>query len=191
MSFITPIISFLTQSPARSIATIQGYITLQESTTDSLELTSHPVQQGASITDHAYRKPIQLSLSIQFAPATITGKISNAISPSLNGQVDSLVTSYQKLLALQNQLQPFAITTAKRTYGSMMMTSLSVTTDKKTENVLSVSASFQEVIIVNVTVVQVPKSALRTPNKNQSTMNAGKKSALLVGSQAIKGVLGG
>lgn len=177
--------SFLTVGNSRTIQDISGYITINESSSDVLEITQHPVQQGATIADHAFVKPNQLSVQIQFAEAGITDNLSagaNALffgSQKTNVANGSLRETYQKLLDLQASRTPFSIVTPKRIYNSMLFTTLSVTTDKKSENVLSVSASFQQVIIVSVTTVIVPRSKLKRPGKNGGTQNAGKKSAFL------------
>lgn len=146
----------------RLIGNIIPDVTIEESTTDSIELTSHPVQQGAAITDHKYRKPVTLKMNIMQAG---------------NDQAD-LATKYKSLVDLQNSTSLFDVTTPKRIYKNMQIKSLGVTTDKNTENILSISADMQEVIIVNVTVTNVPARAKqKTPAKTGATENAGAKSA--------------
>ena len=41
-----------------------GYVTITESSIDALEITQQPVQQGASIADHAFKKPGTLTIQI-------------------------------------------------------------------------------------------------------------------------------
>lgn len=194
MSFITPIVSFLSSAPGRSISNITGFITVNESTTDTVEVTKQPVQQGAMIADHAFVKPIALSMQIQFQPATLTTALTNlagslfSATPTPN---QSSADTYQQILALQNALQPIIVTTPKRTYSNMLITSVGVTTDKKTENVLAVSIAFEEILIVSVTAVSVPRSKLRNAGKNGATVKAGKKSAALVIAQAINASIQG
>ena len=48
--------------PRRSIGTFAAQVTLEESHSDQLEISDHPVQQGASITDHAYKRPAELTI---------------------------------------------------------------------------------------------------------------------------------
>ena len=42
----------------RSIGGIIPDVTIEEVHTDEIELTQHPVQQGAAITDHKFKKPV-------------------------------------------------------------------------------------------------------------------------------------
>lgn len=156
----------------------KDYVTITESSVDALEITQQPVQQGAPISDHAFKKPTTLSIQI-------------LLSSSLT---KSLASIYQDLLMLQAAFQPFNCTTPKRTYYNMLFASLSVTTEKGTENILSVNASFQQIITVPVGVTTLSKSQLRNPSSNSGVQAAGGKqlqSAAYTGWNALTGLAGG
>jgi hypothetical protein len=87
---------------------------------------------------------------------------------------------YASLLALQSALTPVTVTTLKRAYYNMMLKTLKVTTNKLTENVLSINCVFQEAIIVSVATTIVPASQLKVPGSNLGTQSVGNKSALAV-----------
>lgn len=70
----------------------------------------------------------------------------------------------------------------------MLLAALGVTTDKKSENILSVNCSFQEVLIAPVTVVAVPRSQLKNPGSNDATKTVGNKSILKTGADTLKGI---
>jgi hypothetical protein len=167
MSILSQPLTFLAIPPTRSFAGIKGYVTLTESTVDKLTITKQPVQQGATISDHAFKEPVSISIQMLFG----------------NNLFQSLSQVYQSLLALQQPVPPnilatFPVSTPKRTYNNMLLTTLTCTTNKQTENVLSISATFEEVITVPVTTTTVPPSQLQDAATNQGTQNAGKKSAL-------------
>lgn len=146
----------------RLIGTIIPDLVIEEQTTDAYEITSHPVQQGASISDHKYKKPITLAMSIQFKGANQA----------------ELGDTYQSLLTLQDGDDVFDVTTLKRIYHNMQIKSLAVTTDKETENILKVMAEFQEVIIVSVQTTDgfPPKANQKNPKKTAKTKKSGSKS---------------
>lgn len=169
MSFLSQPISLFSIGPSRSFGGIDGYVTITESAVDAIEITQHPVQQGAPIADHAFKKPTGFSIQMLFT----------------DNLTQSLSDIYQKLLDLQLSFVPFACITPKRTYNNMLFASLTNTTDKKTENCLSIAASFQEIIIVPVLTTVVPRSQLKTPGNNGGTQNGGKKSALKSLAQGI------
>lgn len=177
MSFLSQPLTLFSIGPKRSFGGIDGYVTISESTTDALEITQQPVQQGAMISDHAFKKPVSFSMQMLFSDNTGFFAIS--------GITTSLAEIYESLLDLQDTLEPFDVVTPKRVYTNMMLQSLGMTTDKKTENCLAITASFQEVIIVQVTTTLVPRSKQKNPGKTGGILNAGKKSALLTLKQGI------
>lgn len=155
----------------RSIGDIIPDVVVEETHSDEMEVTQHPVQQGASISDHAYKKPATLKMSLMF------GK--NDIS-----------TTYQKLLKMQNEAQLVDVITGKRAYKNMILKSLSVTTNKETNTILSVSAELVEVIIVSVTVTNVPARAKqKNAGKTGATKKAGSKQTAPVKEEKKKSAL--
>lgn len=169
MSFLSQPLSFISIPPQRTFAGFSGYVTINETTTDALEITQQPIQNGASIADHAFKKPIGFSAQYLF---------SDNLTQSLSGL-------YTALQNLQVSFTPFSVITPKRTYSNMLLAILGQTTDKKTENCLSLNLSFQEALIVSVGTTIVPRSQLRNPGSNGGTTSVGNKSALLVTAQGI------
>jgi hypothetical protein len=160
------------------IGTIAVTCVVNEQTNDTLTITKQPVQQGASITDHAYMEPTTFSHTIYFAAPGFTGG-------------KSLAQIYQDLLALQVSAVPFDIVTPKRIYHSMLLTSLSMTTDKLTENCLAIHASYQQIIIVPILSGTVPRIRQKNAGSTGATQNAGNKSLALSSTQSVApGVLG-
>jgi hypothetical protein len=172
MSFLSQPISLIPVKPLRKIGEITVNVILNESTNDTLTITKQPVQQGASITDHAYKEPTVLSMSAYFQD--------NSFSVgAIFGGAGGLAKIYQDLLDLQESRVPFDVITPKRIYRQMLMATLGCTTDKNTENILAITMSFQEIIIVSVSTTTVPRIKQKRPGTTGATENAGKKSALL------------
>ena len=147
--------------PRRSIGPFNATVTLEEIASDDLEITQHPVQQGATITDHAYLKPATVHIKIMF-----------------NAADAPLAETYAKLRQLQASREPFDVVTGKRVYKNMLLKSLGQTNDAQTENVLSISAELQEIFIVQVETTTVPpRKQQANPGKTGATENAGQKSA--------------
>jgi hypothetical protein len=175
MGFLDQPLSLISIAPNRSFGGVNAYVTITESSNDTTTITKQPVQQGAAISDHKYNEPTTFSTSILFK--------NNLLSASLT-------KIYQNLLALQSTSVPFDVITPKRIYHNMLISTLAVTTDRNTENVLAVNVSFQEVIIVNVTTTQVPRTKQKNPGSNGATQNAGKKSAALSLVQGVGALFG-
>lgn len=172
MSFLSQPLQNILIRPVRMVGTIAVQCVVNEQTNDTLTITKQPVQQGASITDHAYLEPTTFSHSIYFAaPGFIGGK--------------SLAQIYQDLLDLQATAVPFDIVTPKRIYHSMLLTSISQTTDKLTENCLAIHANYQQIIIVPILAGTVPRIRQKNPGSTGATQNGGNKSVLLQGSNSV------
>jgi len=147
--------------PQRRLGEFTGYVIVEEQGTDSLEITQHPVQDGSSIADHAFSLPQELTMRIMYDDAQ-----------------RPLDETYEKLLKLQSDREPFDVITGKRIYRNMLMSALTMTTDKETENVLYLTMTLQEVIIVQVEITSVPPRARQAqPARTGGTSNAGAKSA--------------
>ncbi len=173
MSAIQPAIPAVI-APVRSIGPFTAYVTVEEVASDDLEITQHPVQQGASIADHAYVKP-----------ATVTIKF------VMNADAMPLPELYEKLLKLQSSREPFDVITGKRQYKNMLLKSIAQTTDRQTEHVLSITAQLQEVRIVAVEVTSVPaRHKHKAPGKTGATQNAGTKKPEPKRKSAIKALAG-
>src|SRR5262245_24664411 len=107
------LVGILSAQPHRNIGGIVMNITIEEEGTDELEITEHPVEQGASISDHAYKRPAYLR---------VRAASSNS-SRQAAGNPNYAQDVYNKLLALQSNGQVFTVVTGKRTYNNMLMRS--------------------------------------------------------------------
>lgn len=147
--------------PLRLIGPFSATVTIEEIASDDLEITQHPVQQGATITDHAYLKPATVIMQIMFSADDAP-----------------LAETYDKLRQLQSSREPFDVVTGKRAYKNMLFKSLGQTNDAQTENVLSISAELQEIFIVQVDTTTVPpRRQQANPGKTGAIENAGQKNA--------------
>jgi hypothetical protein len=160
-------------SPKRSINSSLGsfslYVMIEERHHDELVITDHPVEQGAAISDHAYKKPSELTMTIGWTNSSLA-----SIGTLQFGNYSR--STYQDLLALQKQRIPFDISTGKRKYSNMLIQSLDTTTDAKTENSLIVTLHCREVIIVQTTTTQLqPAANMTSPQKTAATSNTGTK----------------
>lgn len=176
MSFMSEPINLFPVKPQRSLTILVNgkyyyftdYVTISEDATDTIKITQHPVQQGAMISDHAYKEPSKVRLRLIVGSGTNT-----------------LAQIYAYLLLWQSTRVPIKVITGKRQYDNMLIATLDQTTDKFTENILSVTLSFEEIILVQVTPTTVPKrSSQANVAKTASTENTGKQSLLFKGAAA-------
>jgi len=170
-------VSFLTITPKGNIGGIDIQATLEEVHTDTLQITEHPVEIGAAVTDHAYSRPSEVVIRCGW---------SNSSTDALLGSITSLFSGgglsgasyvdgvYSQLQTLQQSRVPFDITTTRRQYHSMLIVSLNVTTDSKTSNVLMVTATCRQIIQVATQATTLPpRTDQANPASTAQVENAG------------------
>ncbi len=145
--------------PKRAIGAFQANVTIEETATDRLSITKHPVQQGASITDHAFMEPAELTIKIAWTD-----------EPS------KLVEIYDKFRKMQSDRIPMKVVSGKRSYQNMLVAGITQVNDTVTEKMLNITIDLQEVAITALEVVSVPpREQQANPGKTGKTENAGKK----------------
>lgn len=169
------ILSTLFQQQSRKIGLIVPSVVVSEKHSDTLEITEHPVEIGAAVADHAYKRPSEVVMEVGFAGG---GSLLDLVDTSKIGLSLGLSPqeSYQKLLELQDDRKPFDVVTGKRLYSNMLIRALEITTDKTTENVLSAVLTLREVLITQTQQVTVAnKSDMKTGVSTSAVVNAGTK----------------
>ena len=157
---------------ASSIGIITADAVVEEHHIDTAEITTHPVEIGSMISDHAYMRPSEVVLHLAWSLSTIpplfsisTGnasadsiiaKASSSLSSStyniyktFTSSTDKLKDTYEKLRQLQSNFIPFSIFTGKRLYKDMLCRELIVETDNKKEDSLFARMTCQQVLLVN------------------------------------------
>lgn len=161
---------FATFRTRRRFADFTAQVTIVENHMDRVRPTNHPVERGAVITDHAVIEPAELSLVVGW---------SNSGSQSAAEGSGFVRAMYARLLKLKDAREPFSVSTGKRAYENMIITSLGVDTDRETENALICTVSLQQIIIVQTQSVVVPSRDVQAaPQQTAETTNAGTKQAV-------------
>lgn len=174
--------------PTRSISgpgfTIIPDAVFEERHLDELEITQHPVERGSPISDHAFKRPMELMMVLGFSNTVslaelgsdlIGGNLSDVAFDVTNNKIND---AYTNLRTLQDTKALCSVTTKKRTYQNMVVKGLSAITNVETENSLIVEVFFQEVIIVDTQVsAMAPLSQQAQPQKTGDVANTGTKIA--------------
>lgn len=166
-------IALLLFGKSRNIGGVIPNVVIQEVHDDAVTVTQHPVEYGAAISDHAYREPSQVMMTVGWTPSSLL--VNGVLSGSIFKGLQSLDDVYQSLLGIQRLREPFDLITGKRAYENMMITALSVTTDKDTENALIVTVTMTEVLRARTMVIPAEPEKQTEPSKTSTPANAGVK----------------
>jgi hypothetical protein len=157
----------------RSIGDFVADVTVEEDGTDELDITGFPVEQGAEITDHAFKRPASVKILVGYSNS----------SPTSGGNPNYVQDIYQQFLDLQASRTLFDVYTGKRVYQNMLMQRLYQHTDQKIENALLMTVECRQVILTETQTVTVPKAGdMKNPEITGPTVNGGSQS-LQPGSQ--------
>lgn len=181
-------------------------VAIEEDHHDTMTITSHPVEFGSSISDHAFKQPAELTLKYGWSNspepsafssiAGVIGSVAGGAVGTVVGISQSNVSGfgigvdsngvqqvqinqiYQLLLQLQAGAALFAIYTGKRFYTNMIIQDLSVETDSRLENVLMATIRCKQIIIANANVVSLSPNVVASPQETASDKNLGTVQAI-------------
>ena len=120
--------------PRRAIGGIPVDVVVSEKHESEMEIATHPIEKGAEVADHAWRKPRKVTLACASA-----GGPGNAFA----------MASWAALQAVQKRAEPFDVVTGLAVYQNMLLQNLTADRDKEKSLILSFEATLQEVIIVS------------------------------------------
>lgn len=170
----------LNLTPSGNIGGIDIHATLEEIYTDTLQSTMHPVERGAPITDHAFKRPAEIVIRCGWSNSGLDA-FAAFVQSLFSGQMsanDYVSGIYSKLLALQESRVPITVTSSKQIYQNMLIASLQVKVDEKSSNILLCIATLRQIIMVSTQATTLP------PKENQAnaastagTENTGVKQA--------------
>lgn len=115
---------------SRSIGGIAVDVVISENHTSELNIPKHPVERGVKVSDHVWRDPYEVELE-----CIIDGP--------------GVMQSYQALLDLQQEAEPFDFVSGLKVYENMLIEGLYPVRDKDYGRVLKFNAKLVEVIIVS------------------------------------------
>jgi hypothetical protein len=148
--------------------TILPDVCVEEEHSDSMVITDHPVEQNTGnagfISDHAYRQPAEVTLTYGWSPTGDKGRASNFLNDM-----------YAAILKAKDDRLLLEVNTTRRVYQNMLVQSVTLTTDRYTENALLCRIVCREVLIArtkDVPIAVAPQN-LGNPQSGLPTVPAG------------------
>ena len=190
MSDTWGILSKFIRSPSGTIELSSPYFNMEfdvitsEQHKWSADVTSNPVEDGNTVTDHIKINPDSLD---------ITGVISNASLSRWKGHFiekfldildreSNIQRAFDQLRKLLEKRQPVMIYTRYRNYPDMVLTSLSIPRDKDSGDAIEFTASFTHIKRVKTLTVDSSEAGINpeqtsskaTKNQSMPTQNTGR-----------------
>jgi hypothetical protein len=161
-------------------ALIEFDASVSETYTDETEVMGFPVEDGSEISDHIRKLPVSIEINgvISNTPIVFLASVqanlpkSSPIVQDLKPTLDRVETGYAQLRAFQDAGILVDVVTGLRSYWNMALTSISVSRDANTGNILNSTLTLREVKIAQAMSIDLP-----TPQDkgNEKKKNKGKK----------------
>jgi hypothetical protein len=153
----------------RQIGTLpSAHVTIEEDHDDELIITQHPVEFGAIISDHAYKKPAEVRIRCAWNNSgshfQTHGVVGSYEQPVISGYEGYSRAIYDQILALQESRVTFSVITGKRIYNDMLVASIRVHTAPGSEYSLLADISLREIILVATKTLNIDNTSSRMPN---------------------------
>ena len=180
--------SFLFGGPRRPILSVVETLeaiefdaSVQETHSNSAEITQHPVEEGADITDHIRRQPEELSVNVIVSnnPPIILASLRAQPISGFGDPATRAEDAHQFLRTIMNNNQLVQFSTTLRDYTNMAIVSMSVDRDATTGNIANINMTLREIIIATTETVEppVPANAGRQAKQNQGKKTTAAASA--------------
>jgi hypothetical protein len=176
--------NFLQQDVGRYVREIADlpvpHVVIEEDHDDELIITQHPVEFGAIISDHAYKKPSEVRIRCAWNNSgshyPLHGSAYTQKPVVLSGYEGYARAVYDQILALQISRKPFSVVTGKRIYKDMLVANIRVHTAPGSEYSLMADIVLREVILVSTKTLTLDVESSRMRD-TAPPLNQGKKEA--------------
>ena len=142
-----------------------GFLNVSHSS--NLEITENQIETGASVVDHAYMKPVTLSMTV------LVSDVHQSIVPGQFSEGWRRHTSaWQLLKRLQADRTPLSVFTKLALYDNMLIKSIDAVDTDQTLHSLKAEVTLQEVPVATLKTVKISAADQTTLNAEIGKVNA-------------------
>lgn len=159
----------LEPDPQSKLSPIEFDVIVSESHKAAASTTSHPVEDGSTISDHVSLEPATLDLTGIISRHPVMYAASLSQSPTRDAD------AYEALQTLHTSRTPMTVTTSIGVHQNMIMTSLEVSRDLSTATAIVARMSFVRIAIVTAETQELaaaPEHRKTTDGGTQATKPA-------------------
>ena len=132
-----------------------------------LEITENPVETGASVVDHSYVKPAELTMQV------LMSDVHRSIYPGqFDGAKSRSLAAWDILKKIQSSRIPCSVFTPLGLYNNMLISSIEATEDASTVHSLNATVMLREIPIARVKTVKISSAPQTTGSTNLGQLEA-------------------
>lgn len=158
----------------------------RENHESKLDITQHPVQTGAAVSDHAFLQPKTLTMDIAMSDVA-----TSYIAGQFDGTWSRSRRAFDVLMELQALRLPLQITTRLKLYSNMLIETISAPDDYETLTGLKCTITFKELLVAMTQTAKISERPHVTDTNNRGnvpTKNPTDTSIIKKFTQALTGV---
>lgn len=132
-----------------------------------LEVTENPIETGASVVDHAYVRPAEITISVVMSDvhqSMVSGQFSGGYSRSVN--------AWNVLKKLQEDRIPMSVLTRLGLYSNMLITELRADDTAETVRALKADVTLREIPVARVKTVKISSASQTTVDTEMGKIEA-------------------
>lgn len=142
------------------VGVVQLDASISETHNDEVEITEHPVELGSDIVDHIRKRPITLELNglVTNTPVVFLASLfgGSPVEGDFLPSSDRVNRAYDELRKIQEDGEVVDVVTSLREYSDMAISSISISRDATTGQVLNATLSLREVKFAKALAVDLP-----------------------------------
>jgi hypothetical protein len=127
-------------------------------------ITSHPVQDGASISDNAYIMPARVSLEAKFSDAQQSYQVNQ-----YSGGTTKSVAAYQAFKSIKDKRLPCTLATRLNTYSNILIEGISAHETRDTVYALHLTMRLRQILVAVVATNEVSARPDQNNSNNEGT----------------------
>ncbi len=155
------------EGPLVGLTLFQFDATISEVFASTSDVTDHPVEEGADVSDHVRRRPREFDVHGWVSNDPIVILASSQFGPAPRTRAED---AYDELLRIQAQAELVTVATSLKDLANMFLASISATRDKDSGRILDATLRLREIIIATTEVtsapVPAPTKSARAPKAN-------------------------
>lgn len=143
---------------------------IEEQHESSVQLTQHPVEEVADVSDHAIERPARLVLTGVMTNTPAVSRLAQLVDP-LAFKADRAEEAYEDLLVVHRENARVDVLTTLQLYEDMLVTRIAVPRNAELGNAVEMRVELEQVRIVSSETVEAPVT--ENPD-GQTTQNRGR-----------------
>lgn len=131
------------------------------------EITQNPVETGASVVDHAYIKPVEISMDVKMSDVN-----KSLIPEQFDGSYSRSVRAFDILKEIQENRVPVSVLCRLGLYKNMLIQSITAEDNVDTYRALNAKVTLVELPIARVKTVKISAASQTTLTTEMGKLNA-------------------